>query len=357
VTLNIPNNAYTPNTGSLATPTGTVTLTFSMTGTAPVIALNATSRAFGDQQVASSSAAQQVTVSNTGTAPLGLAGLSVVGANVADFSIGSDTCSGTIVAVGKSCTAQITFRPGDAGARTATLEILSNGQSAGGMTSVTLTGTGTVGPTSTLTVSIAGAGHGTVSGSGISCPGNCSSGYADGTSVTLSAVAATGSTFAGWSGGCSGTGSCTVTISADQTITATFATATGPGRTPAPSCTLTAGKPRSGKHGTQLIALIARCDQAAQLKLTGRLTTIRIVRRHHHKRVATLPARRVSIGAGTPLTITVPVLSKALRALGSHVHETAAFTLTASNSNGVGSAIAQLALKRIRRRLVTSPLR
>ena len=50
-------------------------------------------------------------------------------------------------------------------------------------------------------------GAGTVTGSGITCPSACSSAYAPGTMVTLTATANTGSTFTGWSGGgCSGTG-------------------------------------------------------------------------------------------------------------------------------------------------------
>jgi hypothetical protein len=76
-----------------------------------------------------------------------------------------------------------------------------------------------------VTVSLAGTGAGSVTSipTGISCPGTCSHGYARGTMVTLSATPATGSAFAGWSGaGCSGTGTCTVTISSDQAVTATF---------------------------------------------------------------------------------------------------------------------------------------
>ena len=71
---------------------------------------------------------------------------------------------------------------------------------------------------------------GTVSGTGISCPGTCSHSYTAGTTVTLTASAASGSNFSGWSGGvCSGTGTCTVTMNSDQTVTATFAaTLAGP---------------------------------------------------------------------------------------------------------------------------------
>jgi PKD repeat protein len=75
-----------------------------------------------------------------------------------------------------------------------------------------------------LSVSKSGAGSGTVSSSpaGISCGSTCSANYASGTSVTLTAAAAAGSTFAGWSGACSGTGNCTVSMSAARSVTATF---------------------------------------------------------------------------------------------------------------------------------------
>jgi hypothetical protein len=81
-------------------------------------------------------------------------------------------------------------------------------------------------PTHTLTVGAnpgAGAGDVTSSPSGIDCGTTCSSAFDDGTVVTLIAVPAPGSTFAGWSGACSGlSGQCEVTIGPDQSVTATF---------------------------------------------------------------------------------------------------------------------------------------
>jgi hypothetical protein len=75
-----------------------------------------------------------------------------------------------------------------------------------------------------MTVNKAGTGSGTVTSSpaGINCGSTCSAGYASGTSVTLTPSAASGSTFAGWSGACSGTGNCTITMNTNQSVTATF---------------------------------------------------------------------------------------------------------------------------------------
>jgi hypothetical protein len=77
----------------------------------------------------------------------------------------------------------------------------------------------------TLSVSRSGSGSGTVTSepTGISCGSDCSETYNYGTQVTLTAVPSTGSTFTGWSGGsCGGNGTCTVTMDAAKTVSATF---------------------------------------------------------------------------------------------------------------------------------------
>lgn len=80
----------------------------------------------------------------------------------------------------------------------------------------------------TLTVTKPGTGSGTVTDNAtpdplINCGSSCSVPYTSGTSVILTATAASGSTFAGWSGeGCSGTGTCIVTMTAAKNVTATF---------------------------------------------------------------------------------------------------------------------------------------
>ena len=75
-----------------------------------------------------------------------------------------------------------------------------------------------------LTVTPSGGGVGTVASAppGISCGADCSQLYVAGNTVTLTATPAPDSTFDGWSGDCSGTGDCVVTMAADRSVTATF---------------------------------------------------------------------------------------------------------------------------------------
>ncbi len=74
-----------------------------------------------------------------------------------------------------------------------------------------------------LTVAKTGTGTGKVTGPGIDCGSDCDEEYEEGTEVTLEAIADPGSEFTGWSGsGCSGTGTCKVTMSEAREVAATF---------------------------------------------------------------------------------------------------------------------------------------
>ena len=85
-------------------------------------------------------------------------------------------------------------------------------------------------PLSTVSVALAGTGSGGVNASdfGMSCSGtsagsSCSESFTAPLSVTLTASPNSGSHFAGWLGsGCSGTGTCQLTMSTDHMVTATF---------------------------------------------------------------------------------------------------------------------------------------
>jgi hypothetical protein len=85
-----------------------------------------------------------------------------------------------------------------------------------------------------LSVSKTGTGTGTVisSPSGISCGATCSANFRTNTIVTLTASPATGSTFAGWSGACSGSATtCQVTMNAVKSVTASFNASSSPAQT------------------------------------------------------------------------------------------------------------------------------
>ena len=75
-----------------------------------------------------------------------------------------------------------------------------------------------------LSVSRAGTGSGSVSStpSGIDCGKTCNATLDHGATVVLKAIPAAGSTFTGWTGACTGTTTCSVTMTAAKSVTATF---------------------------------------------------------------------------------------------------------------------------------------
>jgi hypothetical protein len=98
-------------------------------------------------------------------------------------------------------------------------------------------------PMDTLRVQLQGSGTGSVHDTNfqISCPSACDQEYSPGDEVVLVADPDSGSSFGGWSGaGCSGNGSCIVTLSADTTVTAIFL-APGQARLAVP-------RPKRGHH-------------------------------------------------------------------------------------------------------------
>ena len=131
-------------TGTLTVNAGGVTNTVSLTGTgtAPGPVLNAApaSLSFAGTDVGSSSAAQAVTVTNSGTSAASVSGVSVTG----DFSQ-TNNCSS--VATGSSCTVNVTFKPTASGTRTGTLTVTSNANNS--PATVSLTGSG-IGATTNL---------------------------------------------------------------------------------------------------------------------------------------------------------------------------------------------------------------
>jgi len=163
------NVTFTPEaTGPL---TGTLTITdnsngvagvtqsVSLSGTGTVLSLSPTSLNFGTQLVGSSSL-KTVTLTNPGSTPLSILGLTVVsmapltpmGTKAGDFAIAASSCvPGSSVAGPGICTVSLAFKPTAAGVRSATLVITDSDPSS--PQTVNLRGTGTAVSLSTASLS------------------------------------------------------------------------------------------------------------------------------------------------------------------------------------------------------------
>lgn len=87
----------------------------------------------------------------------------------------------------------------------------------------------------TLTVTLSGSGSVSSMPVGIDCGSDCSEALDSDTAITLTATPASGFSFSGWSGACTGTAaSCAVTMSANQAVTATFLADSTPSPPPPP---------------------------------------------------------------------------------------------------------------------------
>jgi hypothetical protein len=74
-----------------------------------------------------------------------------------------------------------------------------------------------------LAVTVSGSGTVTSQPGGIACAPACSASFATDSTVTLQAQPTPGWSFAGWSGGCTGTGVCSIVMNNPKSLTATFA--------------------------------------------------------------------------------------------------------------------------------------
>jgi hypothetical protein len=103
---------------------------------APAMTLNPVSLTFATQAISTASAAQILTVSNTGNAPLTITAITPTG----DFNE-TDNCVGSAIAAGATCTVQVRFLPTQTGTRTGVLTVYGN--VAGGQATAALSGVGT----------------------------------------------------------------------------------------------------------------------------------------------------------------------------------------------------------------------
>jgi Divergent InlB B-repeat domain len=159
-----------------------------------------------------------------------------------------------------------------------------------------------------LTIVRAGSGQGTIACNGFLCAAT----YAQGSEVTLKAIPASGSTFAGWSGeGCSGTGSCLVTVEADAAVTATFqADPEPPPPPPVPEGTAKAAATAKVKQGKARLGLSCAggpCE--GTLKLTAK------VMRDGKRKSLTIGRSSFALGDGSSEALKVKLSAPAMRQL------------------------------------------
>jgi hypothetical protein len=153
------NVTFTP----VATGTRTGTLTvydnaastpqmvaLSGTGLAPMASLSSPSLTFTGQGVDTTSATQSVILSNTGSASMTIAGITIAGPDAGDFSQ-TNTC-GSWVNAGANCTINVTFTPTATGSRAGTLTVTDGAGNS--PQTVSLTGTGTAPNVSLSTTSV-----------------------------------------------------------------------------------------------------------------------------------------------------------------------------------------------------------
>ena len=124
---------------------------------------------FGNQAKGAASAAQFVTVTNTGNSEMTLTNDVITGTNAADFKIDNTTTtcvltSGASMYAGQTCRIGVIFTPSGTGARSATLTLLDN--TINGADSVTLSGTGVL-PTPTFKITAPASGASFTSGTAV----------------------------------------------------------------------------------------------------------------------------------------------------------------------------------------------
>jgi hypothetical protein len=111
---------------------------------------------FSDQFVTTTSAAQTVTLTNTGNATLSNISIAVAGTNPKDYNVTTSpatNCGGSLAASAK-CTISVTFAPGASGASSATMTITDNASTS--PQTISLSGNG-------FTISLAAASGGSLS--------------------------------------------------------------------------------------------------------------------------------------------------------------------------------------------------
>jgi hypothetical protein len=124
----------------------------------PIVSLSATSLNFARTQLGSASAAQTVTLTNTGYSALDLSQVGPGTGDYIDFEDTFDNCFNAVVPPGGTCGVTLAFAPETAGQRTATWAFYDNALNS--PQSLSLSGTGAQPPTPPGTYSVGVMGMG-----------------------------------------------------------------------------------------------------------------------------------------------------------------------------------------------------
>jgi Lactonase, 7-bladed beta-propeller/Abnormal spindle-like microcephaly-assoc'd, ASPM-SPD-2-Hydin len=91
----------------------------------PILSLSATSLSFVSSAINATTPAQNLTITNTGSAPLSITNIQLTGPNAADFKLTND-CNQPSYAQSNGCTLSVTFTPSASGSRVAQILISDN---------------------------------------------------------------------------------------------------------------------------------------------------------------------------------------------------------------------------------------
>jgi Abnormal spindle-like microcephaly-assoc'd, ASPM-SPD-2-Hydin len=138
--ISVTDNAPGSPQNAALTGTGTVAPTLLATLAPATIA-------FANQLNGTTSAAQTLTLTNTGNSSISITGVTLTGANPTAFGLTS-SCGSTLAA-GAQCSMAVTFKPSSAGSLSATVSVADN--ATGSPQTAALTGTGTAPPEFTTT--------------------------------------------------------------------------------------------------------------------------------------------------------------------------------------------------------------
>jgi hypothetical protein len=161
-------------------------------------------------------ASRSFTVTNSGGENLVFSSIGITGVDKGEFSLSGSCLTTAYLKRGESCQVDAMFSPTTRGTKTASLDITFNGAS-GSLQQIPLSGNGTM-----VALNLGVSGNGSIQVEGNTCPLLCNYEFPYGTAVTITANPGQDSDFAAWSGCNSMTNSCTITMDADKTASATF---------------------------------------------------------------------------------------------------------------------------------------